>query len=334
MKPGCLFRCDCDGVSGYGHFSRSLSLARAVLGAAPATRVAFAGSYDGFALDALWRHGIARVALEAPGFDAAGAAATARAGEGFGTLVVDTYLAGQGYMDALGGRACKLAVIDDMHALDLARADLVICFRAGAEGRSYGARKEALGLRYLVVKPELRPIREKNLAARPGPLREVLVAFTGQDGEAASLAALVNAVAAALPQAAVRYITKDGKPLRGTGEAIAEPTRQDIESLYGRAHLIVTGGGLVKYESAYCAIPSASLSRTALQLEDSRVLAARGLTLDLGAMADFRAETVREALAVFASDPGAQAAQRRAFGAQLAADSTGQLAGMLLSLHD
>ena len=335
MSGGFLFRCDCDGISGFGHFSRCLNLARVLRLAAPASRVAFAGNYDAFALEALRRYGIDHAALEAPGFDAAAAAAAAsRAADGFRTVILDSYLAGQPYVNALEGLGFKLAVIDDMHTLDLARADLVIGFRAGSERRPYGARREALGLKYLVVKPELRSIRERNLSAPPGAVREVLVAFTGQDGDTGMLAALVNAVVTGLPEATVRYLVKAGESPSPAGGAIAEPARPDIETLYARADLLVTGGGLVKYESAYCAIPSVSLSRTALQHQDTRELAARGLTLDLGTAADFQAAPFAGALARFAAGPVARAAQRRAAGVELATDSTERLAGMLLSLHD
>ena len=332
MSLRILFRCDCGTAAGYGHFSRCLNLARALRGTVPAPRCVFWGSYDDFGGNALARYGIERLPAAVGGFSAADVAPTLEATRDFDLLVLDSYLADQDYVDGLKKRRCRLVVLDDMRRLDLRDADLAICFRAGSQAFPYGARREALGLEYLVVKPELRPLRERNLADSARPIRAALVFFSGGEHDAARLKDAVAAVGAALPDAAVIYVTRDGRPLPGLGRATPTAPRVDVESLYAQADLIITGGGLVKYESAYCAIPNASLSQTELQGEDTRVLAAQDLTLDLGSWSAFDPGAASGALARFAADAGAVERQRRAFRHSLVSDSPQRLAGVLLGL--
>ena len=45
---------------------------------------------------------------------------------------------------------------------------------------------------------------------------------------------------------------------------------------------IINGGGLIKYEAAFCGIPSATLSTTMEQHEDTEILAQKGLLFNLG----------------------------------------------------
>jgi spore coat polysaccharide biosynthesis predicted glycosyltransferase SpsG len=332
MNSRILIRVDCDGSVGFGHFSRCLSLARVLRARSRSVQIAFWGRYDAFAESTLKRYRIPRLKPPARGFAARDAAAAIAASREFDLLLVDSYHPEQAYLEALQGRSCKLAVIEDRHVLDLTGADLVICFRAGAELMPHGARKEALGLRYLIVKPELRAIRRRNLAGKPRALGKALVFFTGRDVDPVLLRKAVTATLSALPQAEVSYITRDGRPLKGVDRARPRRSRPDIEKLYAEADLIVTGGGLVKYESAYCAIPNVALSQTALQDQDTKILAARHLTHDLGMANGFDVARVAAQLAKFAGNSRALAAQRRAFRNAMDADGTQRLAARLLSL--
>ena len=332
MNSRILIRCDCDGSVGFGHFSRCLSLARVLRAQARSSQLAFWGRYDAFAERALKRYRIPRLHAPARGYAARDAAAALAASRGFDVLLIDSYRPEQAYLDALQGQRCKLAVMEDRQVLDLSGADLVICFRAGAERASHGATQEALGLDYLIVKPELRAIRRRNLARRAWRVRNTLVFFTGRDADPALLKKAVRATIAALPDSKVSYLTKDGRPLRGLDGAAPRRSRPDIEKLYAEADLIVTGGGLVKYESAYCGIPNVALPQTALQNQDTKILTARNLSFDLGMANRINVDAVAKRLASFVGDGRALAAQRRAFRTAMDADGTRRLAGRLLAL--
>jgi len=320
-----LFRCDCGPEVGFGHFTRSLSLARALK--AKGASISFWGELDAFARAALSKHAIGRLKGAPGGFRGQDAPKALAAAQGFDAFVVDSYALEQGYVDAIADR-CALAVFDDQRKLRLAEAALGICFRAGAESAPTGAKKEALGLEYLVVPPELRALREKRLKAEPGPIRRVLVFFSGRAFDPALLAKAVRLCADALPKAEIRYLTRDGRPLEGVPGTALAPTPA-VETLYAAADLLVNGGGLVKYEAAYCALPSAALSQTELQDEDTKVLAKLGLTLDLGRAEGFDAEAAKVRLAALAEDPSAQ---RAAFQKHLDTGSTERLAELVLTL--
>lgn len=332
MNSRILIRVDCDGSVGFGHFSRCLSLARVLRASARSAQVAFWGRYDAFAKRTLKRYRIPRLKAPARGYAARDAAAAFAASRDFDLLLIDSYRPEQAYLDALRGQRCKLAVMDDRHVLDLSGADLAICFRAGAELEPHGAKQEALGLRYLIVKPELRAIRRRNLGRKTNPIGNALVFFTGRDADPALLKKAVAATLQALPGSRVSYITKDGLPLKGLERARPRRSRSDIEKLYAEADLIVTGGGLVKYESAYCGIPNVALSQTALQDQDTKILAARNLTYDLGMAEGFDVAKVAAQLARFVGSPRALNAQRRAFRIGIHSDGTERLVKRLLAL--
>lgn len=332
MNSRFLFRCDCDSRTGFGHFSRCLNLARQVRRRARSARIAFWGNYDRFGSSLLERYGFPSLPAPASGYAGRDAQAAIAASSGFDAMVVDSYRLSQAYVRRLSGRACRLAVIDDMRVLDLSGADLVIAFRAGSESVAYGARNAALGPAHLIVKPELRRIRVRNLAATRWTVRRVLVFISGRTAGGVLLAKAVAATITALPAAEVSYITEDGRAIKGVARARPKAQTPEMEKLYARADLVITGGGLAKYESAYCGIPNAALSQTALQHQDTRLLARRGLTLDLGMAAAFDHARVAGRLAGLARSAAALRAQRRAFRAQFDTDSGPRLAARLLAL--
>jgi len=55
-----------------------------------------------------------------------------------------------------------------------------------------------------------------------------------------------------------------------------------IEKYFEKTDVIINGGGLIKYESAFCGIPSATLSTTNDQHQDTIILAKNSLLYNLG----------------------------------------------------
>ena len=56
----------------------------------------------------------------------------------------------------------------------------------------------------------------------------------------------------------------------------------NIEKLLASCDVCINGGGLIKYEAAFCCIPSASFSTTKLQDEDTQILTKSGFISNLG----------------------------------------------------
>ena len=55
-----------------------------------------------------------------------------------------------------------------------------------------------------------------------------------------------------------------------------------IENYLEKVDATINGGGLIKYETSFCGIPSASLSTTNKQHEDTLLLEKQGLLYNLG----------------------------------------------------
>ena len=324
-----LFRCDGGADVGLGHVTRSLAIARTLREIAPAAQVTFLGRFDAIATELVRHHGFGVLSRPAPGFGAADALPVCEIARGFDGVLIDSYALDQAHVDALSGQAFRLAVLDDLHALDLRRVDLAACFRPGAEAAPYGARREALGLRYLPVAPELRLLRQHRLAAPSEKVRRVLVFLGGGDIDPALPAGLVRAVQ--LPGMEVSYVGRDPSLVNGVAGVTAKAVSTDPAALLRDVDFLVCGGGLAKYEAAYVGIPSASLSQTPLQQEDTSRAAALGLTMDLGPSQEFRPEIVRNALAEAFADECTLRAQRAAFRAILDPESPLNLARHFLS---
>lgn len=321
-KPeGFLYYCSGNAVVGRGHVTRCLSLARGVRAIRPRAGAAFCGSYDAFSRRLLGSHGFA--SLPAPK-DAAG---LARVAARFGTLIVDTYLFKQRDIDALSGAPFKLVVIDDFRSLDLSRADLVVNFAAGAERRSYGA-KAALGHRFIPLKPEFKRLRARNLRSPSAAPREAVVFLSGAKSASGPLTPLLRALDAVLGGARIRYVCDAPVRARFSGRNVVAHMKPDpaFERVLRSADLVVCGGGMVRYEAAYCALANASLGLNAGQDAETRELVRLGVTLSLGSSENFSEAGAARRLRRFLGDPAALRRQRAACRRAFDADSTLKLA--------
>lgn len=265
-----------------------------------------------------------------PAGGSGGIALTQQVSADFDVLLLDSYALEQGYIDALKRRPCRLALIDDDQRHDLTDADLVICFRAGAEATDYRARRQLLGPSFLLAKPEFRALRMRNLALPlDRSVRRALVFMSGIGGNTAVLSLMLQAldqldvevdcIAATLPP---------GHPTRVRRIALTS----HIESVYADSDLVICGGGLTKYESAYCGIANACLSLTALQQDDTRTMAELGFTLDLGLATEANPVALESKISAFIRNPTALANQRMAFASKLDGAAPQRVAKILLAL--
>jgi spore coat polysaccharide biosynthesis predicted glycosyltransferase SpsG len=332
MSAQLMFRCDCDGVTGFGHFSRCLSLARTLISVHKA-KVLFYGDFNNFAKKALQYYGICCVDANGLGYGESDINNTLAISKEFDSLVIDSYETNQEYVSGLVSQGFNLILMDDVHIplMDFSGVDLVINTRAGSELVSYPSRKVALGLGYMIIKPELRRIRIANLSRKKDLLKNVLVFFSGREVQPKMLEMVIEMARDVLPDSVISCITGD-ETLDVKSEVRKISFRPDIEELYAATDFIITGGGLVKYESAYCDIPNVALSQTDLQDQDTTILASRNLTYDLGMVKDFNLAVVTDKLRDFVRDKESLYAQHNAFQTAMHTDSTQRLASLILSL--
>lgn len=326
-----LFRCDGTKATGLGHLTRCIALARSLLAESPGTSCVFWGHFDNFANALLARYNLHEALQPPPQGNANGITATWEACLGFDTLVLDSYGLDQTYIDALKHRPCRLALIDDDQRHDLSGADLVICFLAGAQVLNYGARQQFLGPSYLPVKPEFHALRKRNLALpAERDIHRVLVFLSGGHMGENLLLPVLDALS--LPAIELTYLASKALTPGHWAHAKHLPLTPDIESVYEQVDFVVCGGGLTKYESAFCAIPNACLSLTTLQHSDTLAMAAQDLTLDLGMASELDPSRLRSQLTGFISNPVAIVAQRQAFASKLDNEGQKRVAMALLSL--
>lgn len=294
-------RCDANHVSGFGHVSRCVSLARHIRTALPQARIEFIGDYSPFAIEVIQGNGFdAKTNLE--GFKSVSEHIFEKAD----WIILDSYLYKQDYLNELNSLGKKTIVIDDECLLDFSDVDWVWNFRFGAEEFPYSSKNKALGSNYFITKPEFYDLRNRRHTNNDTQSKNVLLFFSGSDPTLTHPIAEKTAtiLLESYPRVRILYISKKDlnvpKSFRDRIEII-EPTIY-IEQIYERADLVINGGGLTKYETAFCMIPSASVSLTELQYEDSKYLEKIGILYNLGLVDDFDEQTFKDQLIRFVSN--------------------------------
>ena len=325
-----LFRCDGNAATGLGHLSRCVNLARYLQREAPATQNVFWGNYDDFSVSLLARYGLPTLSAPLPGNDNEGITLTRNVCAAFDVLLLDNYGIDQHYINGLKQQPFRLALIDDDQRHNLRGADLVICIRSGAEVLDYGARHQLLGPSFTLVKPELHPIRERNLALFPErPIKRILVFLSGGQLGMNILPTVLKALDTRGLE--VSYLASRAL-LTSPPYARHIALTPGIEAIYAETDFVICGGGLTKYECAYAGISNACISLTTLQDEDTKIMATQGFTLDLGRAEDIKSSRLHDQIAEFINNPTKLVTQRQAFASKLNGDGPRQVAQMLLSL--
>ncbi|OUR83158.1 hypothetical protein A9Q82_03650 [Cycloclasticus sp. 46_120_T64] len=301
-----LIHCDANRTSGFGHFSRCLALAELVRSSRPDIKVLFVGDYGGYAIDKLRLTNTRYIIIhEAESFTKEVINAFVSYETDF--LLIDSYLAPQFFYDYMTEKEIKWGVFDDFAQQDFRQAQFVINFRVGAE-KMFRYRSKTCGLG-----PGFMPIRAEFFAVRRGnekrkvrvDVENILICLGGYDKYQVS-GCLLESVIRVFDQAFVLVLLSDqdeisvlmSKYKNNTNVKVEQPC-SDVGSIMGDMDLLVSGGGMLKYEAGYCGIPNAALSQTQEQHQDSLVLQEHGVLLDLGLAGDFIAPQVEKELLAF-----------------------------------
>ncbi len=298
----CVY-CDGNVRSGLGHLSRCMALATIVRKFDSMVRVVFIGHYEQYALDRMQASAFDFIQLPIDVFN------TAYVLEVLGFqeadfLLMDSYTLPQSFYNELSAKALKWGVLDDFELLDYSDAQLVINFRVGAtEMFNYAARTRALGPQFFPVNLEFESIRRKNQGQQvEQKVEHILICLGGKDLFGVSLE-LLKTVALVFNLARITLLSSDeslvvtlNERYKGTELINIECLCTDVHKKMTNVDLIVSGGGLLKYEASYCAIPNATLSQTREQQQDTLVLEKEGVTLSLGLASQFDKEEVKVSL--------------------------------------
>lgn len=297
MDKELLFCCNANSESGLGHFSRSLNLARAIISEDPSLKIKFIGDFNPFAEKVLLTHEISLIKHENL-FLEIGAIEANVTRKTF--LFLDSYEITQEWLN----QACRLTervlMLDDFNVLDYEKVLLLINFRACSSGFSYNAKNVRLGLGYTPLKKELAEVRTLNKKKTTNKIRSIMVFIGGTDRHEVGVKAL-NTLDSAFNGVELIYIGSLDldNDLSGKNKITVRPRVENIEALYQQVDIAVTGGGFSRYEAAYCAIPSVTISQTKEQEEDIRIFVEKGMTLNAGFAENFQDNLLLEKIKQF-----------------------------------
>ena len=303
-----VLRCDATVDIGFGHLSRCIALAEAFRLSDIGTT--FAGLFDGAAQDQIAASGFDRIDLA----DRVNTAADRQRladimrKEGPCFIIVDSYRADEGYLADLKALASATVAIDDFRALATYPCDAVLNFTWEASSLGYPEGPVLLlGPDYFLARRRLVELRPQSIDRdRRGEIRNLLIAIGGSDpkGIAGRLVGILRKRYAGI---CLRVIAANDADL---ADGLAEfapgsrvlPRQPDLSEQLLWADACITGGGLIKYESAFMGVPAAAISQNDGQARESAALTRAGLVFDLGLADDRSDEQLGTALDRFFAD--------------------------------
>lgn len=254
--------------TGFGHLSRCLHIANAVRQRALDAEISFEGGFSDYAKDR----------IKSEGFSITSGGKPLPEDE---ISLHDKYWLTQQDVSRLRKECRKLIMLDDFQMLDLSSADCVVNFRIHAEAMfQYNSKKDLLGVNYFPHPKSLQDIRaRKNLPE--GPPKNILI-FVGGSASVADENYILEACRKALSETRIRLVTRHATDRAAIKGVTYDNPRDDFSQLLDWSDAVICGGGLVKYEAGYCGLPTACVSLTMGQHQDTEVLAKDSLTYDLG----------------------------------------------------
>ncbi|OUR64361.1 hypothetical protein A9Q79_07980 [Methylophaga sp. 42_25_T18] len=251
-------------------------------------------------------------------------------------LVLDDYNITQVDIDAIRQQVNTFIKIDDFNNFDLSKLDLVINFRLNAEMMTYTSPKKCLGLEYFPFKLSLRDIREKNIHTEKLELQNIFI-FIGGGDETNAGKKLVRIVDETVSNKQIFLVDKNTSRQHtqqlSRNSVTYLPLISEIEKYYSNADIFITGGGLSKYEVAYCCIPNAAISQNEGQAVDTQIFAKENLTYDMGLveLLDSNPELVKSSIQEFLKKQTLERIRRNAV-EKFETSSTLKLAKQLLKV--
>jgi len=274
-----LIRCDANKNNGFGHFSRCLNLARGIRHKLPKARIVFLGDYDNVPTQLIEKYKMVKKAL----FDSIND--EVNYSRDFDYFILDSYYIDQNYIDRYCEEPIKFIKIDDFNNLNLEQVEVVVNFCLRGTSIKYRSKKQYLGVTYFPVSEEFKLLRLRNMNQFKDRVDKVLVFLGAADKHNTSFK-MVNLLDKVLNNATISLITfQDQIQLHKSNynnEIEYLPLSPDMGKYLEKTDVVITGGGLTKYECAYSCIPNASLTQTVEQDEEVQTFAKAGLTYYLG----------------------------------------------------
>ena len=286
------FNCSQTEKHGFGHFFRCLNLAKHISNKMNCN-ITFFGEFSPFALKVLNKLSFTNIISDSPlpiGLNI----------KDYDILITDRYDINQSYLDLLADKKeIKKIFIDDFNVLDFTNQDLIINFRVGASEFNYTSKDYALGPEYFIYTPVLSEIR-LNYKFRNN-IKSVLIYGTSTNQSNSLFLDIPKYLIGNYNDIEVVHLTDKVIDFHHNRYRAISLTN-NIEKHFETADIIINGGGLIKYEAAFCGIPSATLSTTEEQHEDTILLQKENLLYNLGCQMDITTIDLEKKLNYFIED--------------------------------
>lgn len=319
-----LFICNGDQQTGFGHVSRCLNIASELLRLKANLSIQFQGSYGDFASKAISSAGFVHANHE-----------PLQQLEGVSLVFVDDYHITEIRLNSFKQAGCAIAIIDDFDIFCWPSIDLIINFRFLAEKLYRSNGKHLLGLKYFPVKSSLITLRQSRLEQQchDKSLCNILVFISGtESGDSGEN--IVLALDKIVSNSNIYWLTTINHDVELKHNTLKKIDYvNDMYELYKDVDVVFSGGGLSKYEAGFCIIPNAVISQTAMQQQDTDILAQHNLCFDLGIAEHMDQDTLQENISYFLS-PKVLNAQRNALKTHYDSQSLQSVASRVLALID
>ena len=333
-----VFRCDATEQTGLGHLSRCISLAEALRQSG--VSCTFAGQFNDAAIGQISGAGCDWEGLTAPVNDAAAERKFAKlvAENCPDFVVLDSYRADEALLAHLNSLGCKTVLIDDFCALESYPCDALLNFTVGAGSLGYPTGPALiLGPKYFLARRRLVEQRPMSIRrTRQGAARNLLVAIGGTDPKGIA-ARVIQLLHDAQIETCLRALAPESPQLTALisdflpGSSIL-PRLPDLSEQLLWADAAITGGGLIKYESAFMGVPAAAIAQNEGQNGESQAFERAGLVFDLGLADEVGDEELLVALRRFISDDALRGAMMGHMRAAFPPDPTANAAEEILEV--
>lgn len=291
------FYCNADEIEGMGHFYRSLYYSKYLEDSA--CIVYFIGRFNELAQQLLQQNGLIYR------FGDINSLLNTR--EPIHYLFVDTYKIDQQDIDQLGN-VYQTVFIDDFCTMNFKHAYAVINFTINAPNYKYEAANNLVGLYFFPYKAAFIEVRNTNLKKARIPQRKntaIAVFFSGTTIDTDKISIFIEQLDKFYVNSEIALVLNQEIPSRimKNNRFIHYRKVIDIETIYERSSVIFSGGGLVKYESAFCGVPNFSFAINELQQRETLQFADYGLTINVGTFYEFDTHNLQVSLAASYENP-------------------------------
>ncbi|MEL7188801.1 MAG: hypothetical protein AAGK17_04550 [Pseudomonadota bacterium] len=331
-----VFRCDATTDIGFGHLSRCLALGEAF--ALHGLACTFAGKFARTAKDQIEAAGFKHIGLKAPvnGIPRGDEETAINCKHPADFVVVDSYRADVAYLKHLRNAGFATLVIDDFCKLEAYPCDAILNFTWEAPTLDYPkAPALILGHNYLLARRKLVERRKQSVERqRGGELKNLFVAIGGSDPKGLALR-IVRVLGAINRDVVVRVLGQASAELSSAVECFAKGSaviapQPDLSEQFLWSDVAITGGGLIKYESAYMGVPAAAIAQNEGQDGETKVFSGAGLVFDLGLADTVSDDELADRLNTFLSDAAMRANMARLMRSSFVADPSGNAAKAIL----